>query len=475
MPLFIRATDLATLLACDRMLYLDAYGDTARREPPTAFERWLHEDGRRFEQHVVDTLLDGAQVPTYTGADLTSGFRATLALMRRGVPRIHGGVLLDGDMVGIPDLLERVDGASGLGAHHYRPVDIKSASKSAPEHRLQVMFYVMLLERVQGVRAQGALYLREQPAAAGEDPRVVEEAVEYDGEALAAQLDTLREVLAAEEPPQPFICSTCSTCGWRMVCRPLAEDARDVSLVTGMHRKVWVELHARGIQTLPVLAATDPGALVEIRGVGEKTARSLVRQAQSLTRGEAIRLRPPEMPSPHPEESFFDVESYPPLSLTYLFGLLVRRGSEWVYEWDGAGRVEAEGRAWEGFLRRASALRGPVYHYGSFEKTTIREMVARHGPDPRADALLERLVDLRRVLGASVVLPLHGYSLKDVAPWIGYQWQSVTQAADDSIVDYTQWLETSDPAHFERIVDYNEEDVRATRAVRDWLLAYWGR
>src|SRR5690606_40971130 len=67
----------------------------------------------------------------------------------------------------------------------------------------------------------------------------------------------------------------------------------------------------------------------------------------------------------------------------YLLGLLVRRGDEYVFEYDLAERPEDEREMWFSFLERVDALDGPVYHYGPYERTAIARLVERHRSEER--------------------------------------------------------------------------------------------
>jgi uncharacterized protein len=119
-------------------------------------------------------------------------------------------------------------------------------------------------------------------------------------------------------------------------------------------------------------------------------------------------------------------------------------------------------------------LGGIVYHYGSYETTSIRKLIERYGLDPRAEALYDRLIDLEKVLKASVVLPLEGYSLKDIAPWLGFSWSADNYKADDSMISYLEFQADGDHAHLNNILTYNQDDLKATRMIRDWLLTLEG-
>jgi uncharacterized protein len=96
-------------------------------------------------------------------------------------------------------------------------------------------------------------------------------------------------------------------------------------------------------------------------------------------------------------------------------------------------------------------------------------MTGRYGEDARARALLDRLVDVHKALKGSVILPLRGTSLKDVAPWLGFHWQGATQSADESMLEYLAYLADGQPGRLTQIVQYNADDCTALVTVRDWL------
>jgi len=465
----LQAVDLSALLDCDRLVFLNHHGDPARRAAPSAYQRRLIEQGRQFEQEVVGRFE--AIRPHYPYGRLEEGFRLTLGLMRRGVKAIYQGVLLDGDLAGIPDLLERVEGESRLGHYSYRPADIKLAAVATDGHRLQVMAYMALLEAVQGVRPEGKLLLRLPPDQRGSGGLFREEAVQWDGAAFAARLAEVR-ALAGGKEPRPFFSSVCRECAWREVCIPMIEQSQDASLIPGLRRDVWHALHERGLGTLSAVAASAPEGLIAIRGVGGKTAPYLVRQAQALVSGQSVLTGAAvRLPRSDPEV-FFDVESLPSEGLFYLLGTLIVRSGQAVYEADMASGLSDEQRIWESFLQRMDALSGAViYHYGTYERAALKTLAGRYGGAEQAGRLLERMVDLERTLKDSVVLPLRSYSLKEVAPWLGFRWTGETQTGGGSIEEYLSWLEDGQAEHLQHILRYNEEDCRAALAVRDWLIS----
>ena len=456
----IHATDLYSLIQCDRQVYLDHHGDRSLRVEADAYQAWLRKQGQEHEAQVIQALE--VHKPPYTYDNLDIGFEITLGLMKEGVKTIYQGVLIDGDLVGIPDLLERVEGESKLGAWHYRPVDIKSASKSTQGHRLQVMAYCALLEAIQGLRPEGGLMLNAavEERAAGE--RYQLETVEFD-EALFGEQISQAHLLADGREPKPFLSSTCGSCAWREVCTPMVEAAGDVSLIPGLHRNVWRELHRMGLGTLAALAEKEPEDILDIKGVGDKTAAQIIQRARALHRNEVIVLARPELP---PAGCIiFDVESAPAEGVFYLMGTLI--GEE--YRTDLAESPQDEGHMWWSFIGRMKGTQGPIAHYGNYERQTVSKLAERHGGAEEAEALLGRMVDLEKALKECAVLPLRSYSLKSVAPWMGFSWDSEVEGGADSILEYIGWREDGDRAHLKRISDYNRADCIATRRVLEWL------
>ncbi len=464
----IKATDFYRYQACQRIVYLDYNGNPGLRRSRSAYDQYIMQQGQEHEDAVIRQMPHTPTEPGYTSGDLPSRARATLDLMRQGVAMIYQGVLVSADLVGIPDLLQRVEGPSDFGAYHYRPIDIKMASRNENTgHHLQVMAYCHLLDRVQGVRPDGALWLQPPTDERSEAGQVVEYPVIFNEGTFFAALEQVRAAADSTNNVPPSYSSTCKGCAWFNVCVPDMRNRRDISLVYRMQGRVAEQLRERGVLTVDQLAGLRPDDLISLRGVGKLTAGRLIRQAQAMAAGQPVIHSLPGLPSA-PVEAFFDVESIPADQLIYLFGIVIRDGNGVRFEYELAENAGQQEATWESFLARIDAFDGPVYHYGTYEKTVMRQLIARFGDDPRADRLKDRLLDIEKTLHNSVVLPLLGYSLKDVDKYIGFERRD-TMKGDDSILEYLAWLEDGDHTHLERIIAYNEEDCRATLAIRDWL------
>ena len=69
----------------------------------------------------------------------------------------------------------------------------------------------------------------------------------------------------------------------------------------------------------------------------------------------------------------------------------------------------------------------------------------------------------------TAILPIYFYSLKDVGAYFGYKWNDPHAGGAESVLWFNEWLEKRDESVMQKILRYNEDDVRATMIVKDWL------
>lgn len=83
------------------------------------------------------------------------------------------------------------------------------------------------------------------------------------------------------------------------------------------------------------------------------------------------------------------------------------------------------------------------------------------------------MVDLLSVTKDAVILPQPSYSLKVVEKHVGFKRSQDEYGGDWSIAKYIEAVETEDEKERQSIMDeiikYNEEDLKATWVVFEWL------
>ncbi len=416
-------------------------------------------------------LLVRGEYVTVEDEDVDDAFRRTLDFMRQGARTIYGGVLVDGHWVGRPDVLERVEGKSDLGGYYYVAVDIKRVSDPrgiSDGHRMQGAFYADLLLRVQGVKPTSGYVMT---------PNGV--VMRYDLESFAADyhltLNDIEHILDGDLPLH-VLTSGCKSSPYFSVCVDETESCDDLSLLNRVQVEEIEELNRAGVKTVMELATGDVAALS--RKLIEMTDDRLLflhRQARALKERVHDVVEPVELPSSN-VELYFDIESDPVRDLDYLFGVLkVERAKDGsvtdTYHAFLAESEHDEQRAWDEFAAFLHEHRhAPVFHYGWYEISVCAKLIDRYGAPEGAMASWENnFVDLNARLRSAIIFPLSFYSLKDIAQYLGFKWRTQGASGVESIRWYHEWLERGDRALLERIVQYNEDDVRATRLLKEWL------
>jgi len=463
---------------------MDATGDADPTAPANAFLQLLWEGGRSHE----DDVISGLQVARVSGA-LHPGERVseTRSLMKQGVPLIYHGYLEHGGLVGEPDLLERVEEPSALGSFSYIPVDIKSGAAFVgkgdtpkSQYLMQLCAYAELLEEHQGLRPHTGKIVDSDSQWQSLD--LTEPWPEY--LALRSQIDRIH---SGSEMTRPGSKGDCAFCPWRDDCLEDLRNADDLTTVAGVGPAARAGLESVGVSTVQELANSKPALLITVKRIGESKANGLPRQATVQKSGIPLLLEHWEPPDVDFEVSY-DIEDFTPDPFVYLHGLLIRQGSAVKYgdpgfsdkDWGSfepvfARPAESEQDLWQRFLAKIIEFeeRGKyfVYVYSSHEKTTLGHLAKKYGGSTEVEVFIKRFVDLMPVAKGSVVFPTERYGLKDLARFAGFDWRDEDPGGAQSMAWWAEYQ--ADPlantSLRDRILRYNEDDVRASLALRDWL------
>ena len=415
------------------------------------------------------------------------------------LPMIHDGVR------GVADFLVRVD-AAGDTPQHYEAVDAKLARQAAkPGHVLQLCFYADALEALTGRR--GEFIHLELGSGATETIRLAEVAPYW--RRIKRQLvRALAAAPSAATVAEP--CNHCSFCEFATVCDAEWRQADSLVFVAGIRAADRETLIAADVATMAGLAETDPRASGPAIGVTHLDR--LVRQAdlQVRTRNLNDGSSPlfelldddtessgfAALPAPDPGDVFLDFEGHPfwkpEAGLFFLFGLIERAddssaadSGNWTFVSFWAHDEIEEAAATEALIRHLAQRRQRfpgmhVYHYNHTERSALERLTIEHGV---AEVSLEEMiatglfVDLYAVVKGAVRIGTESYGLKHVEQLAGYERGHDIDQGAAAVVEYERWMTETDRARrdqhiLDRIAAYNEDDVRATRAVRDWLVAH---
>jgi len=478
----ITASILYNLVQCPHRVERDLFGDAARRDEVSRFVQLLWDRGLAFEQQTIA----GLQQPFL---DL-SGFsgdekeRRTRAALARGEALIYSGRLSEADLVGEPDLLR-------LEAGGYVPGDIKSGQgeqgaeddrKPKPHYAVQLGLYVDVLERARlgaGRRAFIWDVRGEEVAYDFAAPKGVRSSSSW-WDVYTQTLEFARRIANRHQATLPACSAVCKMCHWRSACLEDLRAANDLTLIPELGRSKRDALLA-SFADVRALARADLSR-AKFKGIRAESLLKLQRRAQLQCSANARPYRTAELRLPHAaRELFFDIETDPMRDVCYLHGFVERLGEEssqeryvsfYADEPTPAQEERAFAQAWS-FVKSSRPC--AIYYYSPYERTIWRKLQQKY-PGVCSAAEVEELfadrdtIDLYHdVVRPSTEWPTLDFSIKTLAKFLGFHWRDTEPSGAASIEWYHRWVDTRDAAVRARLLDYNEDDCRATRVLLDGL------
>lgn len=433
-----------------------------RQEAHDALVEKLHDDGL-LRQKELELLASRTYIEVEED-DLDEAAVKTIELMKQGVTTIYRGALLHGRWIARPDILERVEGRSVFGNWYYVACDIKRSTHLKDEYQFQGCFYAELLEKIQQIKPLQGYVMYQSGQIEGY--LLSEFFTQY-----KLTLDAIERILDGELEPH-FLTSGCKQSPYFSECVTETKKCDDLSLLNRVWRSELDSLRAVGIDSVTKLADASLDKLKKVPDLSVDRLYFLQQQAIALTENRVVRLGPVNLHSNSEVALVVDVESDPLRDADYLFGVLLVSGGEQIYHSFLAKTPNEERDAWHQFVDFVQEYaQAPIYHYGWFERDVFRRLGTKYSTPPEiSDQIESRMVDVLTQMREKVIFPMPFYSLKDVAKYLGYKWRSQDASGADSILWYDEWLRDGKKEALQEIVDYNEDDVRAT-----WLVIEWAR
>lgn len=449
---------------CPHWIWYDIYADAKKKKHIPPILELLYKGKLADTGGALQKFKEFEQIKPEQFKDLEEAFLATLELMKQG-KNIYHGVLMHENWAGMPDMLEARLGKSDLGDWEYVVYDIQSSLDLRDEYKFQLVFYSLMLERLQGVRPKEAFVI---------DPSgnirsfLINDFVSQ----FHITREQIEKILEGEKPA-PFLKAGCKRTPWYSLCFEGSKECNDVSLIFRISQADQRRLYDIGIRTVDQLSDADVDDLqAKLEDWPFDKIVRFSNQARVLITQKPLVLKKPNFPAVR-HEVYFDIESDPTRDIHYLLGLLVKdvkSGSE-EYKYFFANNKSEEPLMWKNFLDFLVTLDDfVIYHYAYLEKQVFDIFALKYGaPSALVSKFRENTIDLYTQTTESVVLPLYFYSLKDVAGYFGYKWDDPEAGGAESVVWYNEWLESKDGAILKKILKYNEDDVRATMAIKEWL------
>jgi uncharacterized protein len=380
--------------------------------------------------------------------------------MLDGAPAIYQPQLWDlrQETYGKGDLLVRDDSApSDLGTYHYRVVELKRSRTLREYHVQQAAFYNRIVALLQG-------YL---PSRFAVIVNGASESVPFAGKAAVLESTrnlwrSLRDGAVIPETRRP---PNAAASPWRHFANRRASAERDLVLLAGVPKRERDKLRAAGIARIDQLWPLRLEEISEIAGEHYGSIAHHVAQAYRLL-GPVVKPGC-QLAIPRARRLlYFDFEtcdsvyrSVPPH--TYLIGCYDGTRDQFV-KFLARGAADEE-RIYLEFLDFVGDPRDVcLYHWTDFEIHEMRR-VARRWPAlaNSLEALIAHCVDLKTAIQSALYLPVPSFSIKAVAPALGFHWRQKDIGAYQSMVCYWDYLEGRDLFAIDPAIAYNRDDCLA--------------
>jgi predicted RecB family nuclease len=473
---------------------MDLYADPADRDDVSPFVQLLWDRGFAHEQAVIAALtVPFVDLSSFSGEEKE---RLTLEAMDRGEPLIYSGRISRDGLLGIPDLLRKEAGGYVAG-------DIKSGSgeegasededgKPKVHYAVQVALYTDILEQL-GRSAGRRAFIWD----------VLGTEVPYDLNVLYGVrnprslwqeyqkcLEEVRAIATGAEKSAPAYSSVCKNCVWYSACIAVLEETNDLTLIPFLGRTLRDTMN-RQLATVRELAEinpdgfiTDKGKKTVFPGLGPDRLRKMQARAVLLvTKDSKPYLSGPVSLPITSRELFFDIEVDPMRDVCYLHGFVERNGGDngsekfVAFFADNPTPQEEEKAFAAAWAYMQTSKPCMIYYYSKYERTIYRKLRTKY-PNVCSEADVEALFDPTQAVDLyfDVVLkstewPTRDFSIKTLAKHLGFSWRDTHPSGAASIEWFHRWVETQDPEIRQRILDYNEDDCRATRVLLDGVRA----
>jgi predicted RecB family nuclease len=314
-------------------------------------------------------------------------------------------------------------------------------------------------------------------------------------------------------PTSPYWHRDCPDCPYSLHCESELDVTDDVSLTRFTNLDQQVLLHEQGIDTRAQLARLDP---LRARQAHHKVLSAhadyeredflgrtieklddLIYRSRAHVRGSSLRtVDSASMGCPSADvEIDVDMESYD--EMTYLWGATVTihhpvegvdAGYRAFVEWqsltsDSEAEIFAEFWNWFSEIRRRCEEQNRSVAAYCFWAQAEDGAMNRAVATPRANGPTSEDLNAFRNCSPSQWIDLHEQAkrqiqtegplgLKQLAGAAGFQWRDANPSGEASMLWYeVASNDDSEPAvaSRQRILEYNEDDCRATKALRDWL------
>ncbi len=359
--------------------------------------------------------------------------------------------------------LERIDSSTQKTHGAYLPVRFIPREKITSQDKLLLAFDALVLGAAAG-----------RPPASGKIIHGVEQKVmKVNLSELIGKAKTIVGKIAAQQakdsPPPLILNKHCAECEFKTRCRQIAVEKDELSLLSRLDEKERKKQHSKGIFTVTQLSYTYRPRRRPKRLAAKPDNYSHALRALAIRENKIHIAGSPKL-SVTGTPVYLDVEGVPDRDFYYLIGVRIKKGDAYVQHSFWANDATEEKTIWVAFLQALAQIENPqLVHYGSYETTFLKQMKQRYGNAVESgvalDELIKEAVNVLSAIYAQIYFPTYSNSLKEIAPYLGFQWSESDASGLASLVWRSEWELTEYASLKEKLLIYNAEDCKALEKV----------
>ena len=282
----------------------------------------------------------------------------------------------------------------------------------------------------------------------------------------------ITKIIASNDQPDLILNRHCAECEYNTTCRQTAIQKGDLSLLSGMTAKERSKFHKKGIFTVTQLSYTfrPRRRPKRLRNRPEKYHHSL--KALAIRENRIHIVGTPELLF-EGTPVYVDVEALPDQGFYYLIGLRVTNGNKSHQHSLWADSKQDEKQIWFSFLNLLAKVENPIIiHYGSFEKTFLKQMYERYGglDTVAKHQVPQKTLNLLTAIYGKIYFPVFSNGLKDILNYLGFFWKDTECSGLQSVGWRHLWDKKPDPAIKEKLLAYNTRDCDALEFLKDFVI-----
>lgn len=277
----------------------------------------------------------------------------------------------------------------------------------------------------------------------------------------------LTKLLLNSNTPLFYKNQHCQICEFQNACLEKLVEKDDLSLLTSLKPKEIIQKNNRGVFSVKQLSYSfrpkkNPYRkrtfMPELKALAIRDNKTFIQEIPNLSEVET--------------EIFLDFEGIPDRNSNYLIGLIIRTGNIDIERSFWANSKEEENYIFIQLIELLKPLKSfTIYHYGSYEIQALKSISKKLSTEYQdcLKILMNNSFNLLNVFTHNIYPPTYSNSLKEIARFLKFEWSDKDASGLQSTIWRYNWELNQDEKLKGKLINYNIEDCRALKIVKDWL------